>query len=311
MPQIGSLALRSFIQTKEAPEVNSDDSKFEVWLWPYFVVLLLVMWPLTLWVAMKKFFCHLFCLELKVNTYWVDGVSQASREIKENAGNWRSLDIIYNFYHGRGTWVDNFWIGIRNAQAVRNRKRVVKSFLIKHFSELAMRCEKNLTILSVASGSAQAVIEAIGILRKRGVEVTAYLYDRDETALENARTLAKKHGVEDAIRCVCEDVCNIRKVLRKLPKCHVVEMVGLLDYFKSDSATKMIKIFKQLLREEGVFLVATINHNLECFFLRTVVNWKMVYRSRREFSKVLRNSGFSKFDFLEEPLGIHHIAVAR
>lgn len=78
MALTSSLSSRFYTQSLETGTL---DSQFENWSWPYYVALVLVMWPLTIWVAVKKHICRIFGLKLKSNSFWVDGISRASKEI--------------------------------------------------------------------------------------------------------------------------------------------------------------------------------------------------------------------------------------
>lgn len=89
-----------------------------------------LMWILAFWVALKK---KIWGRNLKINTFWVDGASLTCREIKEKAATWRALDIVYNHRFGQGKGfgerVADFWLKILNAQAARNRLKLIKQKL--------------------------------------------------------------------------------------------------------------------------------------------------------------------------------------
>ena len=123
-----------------------------------------LMWILALWVALKK---KIWGPNLKINTYWVDGISPVCKEIKERATTWKALDIIYNRKFGQkkdfGEMVADFWLKILNAQEVRNRLKLTKQKLKEEIEECLKRDQtgSRVRLLSIASGSAQGVIEVI------------------------------------------------------------------------------------------------------------------------------------------------------
>src|ERR1700733_3888212 len=95
-----------------------------------------------------------------INHPLFDGLGEFCRKIKEGAASWQALDIIYN-YHGQGSLVDRFWIGhMLNAQAVRNRKRIIVEELHARCADIILR-KGMVRVLSLASGSAQAVFESL------------------------------------------------------------------------------------------------------------------------------------------------------
>ena len=130
-----------------------------------------VYWPLTLWgflvwllnvgilrkSAFGKFSGSLSMLE----------VSPALRGIRNGSAGWQALHIIYNWYGHFGFRPEmardplaGFWIKMRNAQAVRNRLRIIVQELqgmIRRVSET----EDEIRIFSIASGSAQSLFMAV------------------------------------------------------------------------------------------------------------------------------------------------------
>ena len=61
--------------------------------------------------------------------------------MKEGSTSWRALEEIYNYNFGRrdglGGLVDDFWEGMLNCQAVRNRLKVAKNELRRAINDIA------------------------------------------------------------------------------------------------------------------------------------------------------------------------------
>src|SRR3989338_8175942 len=187
----------------ELPEVETGtvavtlpvkSAKFEKRRWPY-VLTMPISWLLTLWVIFKKSICRWQGKpDPNINTFWFDGLGLSDRAIKEGAASWKPLDIIYNHRFGRTSGlrgiVDDFWVGMINAQAVRNRLKLVKQEIRRAI--LRFSNHQEVRLLSLAAGSAQSVIEVMAELKTKGVRIRALLLDIDQTALDYAILLADR-----------------------------------------------------------------------------------------------------------------------
>lgn len=294
-----------------APLVPSTlEITFEVRRKPYISALPL-MWLLLLWVRIKKM---LLGRKPTTNTFWFDGLSSTCRGIKEGAASWRALNLIYNHPFGVHGIVTDFWLGMRNAQAVRNRKKLVTSLLVHHLSSLVE--EGKVRILSLASGSAQSIVEALAILKKQGIMAEAVLVDIDPNALNHSRELAEKYGVQEQVTLVKLDIRDLLRLERSLSsygKFHVVEVVGWLEYDKDKRIRSLLHSVRSLLVQDGILVTSTINDNPERWFLHWVIDWEMIYRSKEVLAELLLSAEFpgERYEIVTEPQGIFHVAVCR
>jgi len=261
-----------------------------------------------LWVALKKAINS----GIKTNFYFFDGASFPCRLIKENSKNWRALNIIYNYQFGNGDGITDFWLNIRNAQAVRNRLKIVKYLLEKNIADLVSRHHKEIRICSIASGSAQALIEAVAAARKRGVNIRCVLIDLDSTAHDYAKNLARIHGVGNIIDCRLEKASFIETIGREF-KPLIIEMVGFLEYRNDNQTVELTNRIYEALQPGGTFLTSQIAPNGESFFMREVINWPMIYRIPGKFKLLIEKSNFGKrsFTFYLEPQKIHFVIEAK
>lgn len=286
--------------------------RFEKRRWPY-IATMPISWILTLWTMAKKGFRRLRGKpDPDINTFWFDGLGLSCREIKDGSASWRALDIIYN--HKFGQWngshgfVDDFWIGMMNAQAVRNRLKLVKQEIRRAILQFSNH--KEVRILSLAAGSAQGVIEVMAELKTRGVCVRALLLDIDQTALDYAEKLACVHGVFDQIETVKTSVAQVARVSKDF-KPQIIEMLGLLDYIPKDKAIRLVGKIRESLEEKGIFLTCNIRHNPERHFLKWVINWSMIYRTPAELAEIVSEAGFSDCRIVYEPLKIHGLVIVQ
>lgn len=285
--------------------------RYEKKRWPY-ILSLPLMWALTGWVFFKKNTLGV----RNANTFWFDGASRPCREIKEGAASWRALDIIYDYGFrfllnpSFSNALSDYWLGMTNAQAIRNRLKLVGRELKKAIRKIAEK-ENEVRVFSIACGSAKAVIEAMAELD--GIKTKALLLDIDPAALEHAKILAAKCGVGKKTRFVRGNISNgIDRVVESFNP-QIIEMVGFLDYRPDSKAIKLIEKIYKSLPPGGIFLTANICPNPEQGFMKWVINWPMIYREADEFGKMLVEGGFSleNLEVFCEPLRVHAVAVGR
>lgn len=253
--------------------------------------------------------------EKHISSLFFDKFSKWLHQVKIHSASWGSLDLFYNYHEKvvpqltdnlEGVLTD-FWMNIENRQAVRNRLLMVVAELEKAFIDSFER-DGEVRILSIASGSAQAVIEAMK--RVPWIPVKAVLIDMDPTALNYARKQAEKAGLVNCFKFVQGKTDLIEREAMDL-KPNIIEMVGFLDYRNDDQAIKLFQKIKKQLPKGGFFITCNINKNLERIFLNWVLLWPMIYRTKEEVQELLEKGGFRKSRVFYEPLEIHSVAVCR
>jgi len=295
---------------------QSDHPRYELRRWPHLMAAPFL-GVLTVWTMMKKTVCRMLGIAApRVNSLFFDGLGPGTKAVKECAGQWKALDIIYNhrFYKqkfaARGSvagWIDGFWSGMLNCQAVRNRLRLAEMEIKHAILEMAT---DDVRVISLAAGSAQGVIEVAKELKQRGIRVSLLLIDIEPRALAYAQNLARTNGIGDQVEVLAGDVRkSIRVIHDRRPD--IVEMIGLLDYLPDLMAIRLISAIRRGLPDEGLFLTANIYKNFERHFVKWVMNWDMIYRNATSLGNILASAGFQDFRLVAEPLGIHGIAIAR
>jgi len=251
-----------------------------------------------------------------ISSFFVDRFSRYNHQAKWGAAGWKSLDVFYNYWGniqprlGRNLegGLTRYWIErMENRQAVTNRLKIAINLLADALGKFAN--EPEIRFLSIASGSAQAVIGAIK--KFPGLNIRVALIDADFSAINEAKRLVTESGMQNrfqffhASTTILEEVCD-----NFLP--HIVEMVGFLDYRSGKKAIELIGRIRNILPAGGIFVTCNIRKNAEKFFLDWVLLWPMIYRSPREFGELLIGGGFERerITLTYEPFEIHGIAVA-
>ena len=247
-----------------------------------------------------------------ISSVFVDRFNSINHEAKYGAAGWRSLKIFYNYHSyvrpklkGIEGFMSRWWMEkMENRQAVTNRYKIAVDLLEQAFRRFAQ--EKEIRLISIASGSAQAVIEAMK--RCPDLNIKAILIDVDKTAIEQSQKAAAEVGFSDRFKFIRGTTKQLDKLCNKP---HIIEMIGFLDYRPDDKAIALIKKIWECLALGGVFLTCNIRMNRERIFLSWTLLWPMIYRSEKQLARLLLAGGFeaNKTELIYEPFRIHGIGL--
>jgi hypothetical protein len=253
---------------------------------------------------------------LAVNHVLFDGWGKFCAMIRKGAASWQALNIIYN-YDGQGSLLDRLWIGhMRNAQAVRNRKRIITQ-VIHEMAASAAKRGKIFRLLSLASGSAQPAIEGLSDV---STPVEMLLIDFDRSAGPYAMKIAKKYGLENAVNFKPGNLFKFdRKVLLNGFDPDTIEIAGFFDYLRDEEAVLLLRRIYEVLPSGGHLITCHIHDNVERPFMTDVIEWgrddgkqrPMLYRTREELVRLVQAGGFNSMTVITEPHQIHSVVVAR
>jgi SAM-dependent methyltransferase len=281
---------------------------FEHTIWPY-RLLLVVLNPIAFVVYLKKKAAAFLGLTIRYNFALLDGLSAQGRTIRDNAGSWRAMEAVYDFVpRGEGNTygriVDFLAMNLRQAQAARNRLRLVTQVLLLEVAGQRVR-HKSVRILSLAAGSGRGVIEVMRQAKTRGIRVEALLVDLDPYALAYAQMLARRAGVNEQLSVCFGDVWDFPRLVGTY-HAHIVEMIGLCEYLDDDETRQLFRMVREHLSPDGCFITSQ-NAGGEGFFLRNVANWHMRFRQAEHLKDLLTETGFNEVSTATEPQHIQHV----
>ncbi|MFX1257654.1 MAG: class I SAM-dependent methyltransferase [Promethearchaeota archaeon] len=277
--------------------------KYEKKKWLYYFALPL-MWALTIWVALKK---KILKTKPKVNSLLFDKFSPECNQLKKYARSWRALNIVYNYdFKNQCNKISNFWLGMINAQAVRNRLELVKRELSKIIIKIAeKKQDKEIRLLSIACGSAEAVIDVLS--KFKNLNMKAVLLDNDPSAIKFCQELAKRAGIYDKMIFLTTSTRALPLLSKFRP--HIIEMIGFLDYRPAEKAVRLIRNIRKILMPDGIFITGNTCPNPEQFFLKWVIDWEAIYRKPKQFLTIIKMGGFKNCRLLREPHKVQMIAI--
>jgi len=122
---------------------------------------------------------------------------KSAEGVIDNATTHKALEILYSngYFNGAGKSLmekifHKIWFNTNNSKAVRNRLRIAKKEIYKAADKL-IKDGEDLNILSIASGSARAVLEVINMLDvPQGQNVSVTFLDKDPAAIRYSKKLA-------------------------------------------------------------------------------------------------------------------------
>lgn len=277
-----------------------------------FVLLLPFLWTL----AILAF----FGLELNLLTDCVPEV----RSVKRHAREARALKIIYEFkpkalppltVHNWKKWIKallrELYFQLPICQATRNRHKIVYETILQEGQKIIDGLNgKQFRMISVGCGFAEPVLQAVVFWNSGEVNVQLLLIDINQETLNTA----KKRAEDLHIGCLvtakkgrAEDI----ETLAGYFHAHLLETVGLPEYFPETKTKKTFRAFWQQMEVDGVILTANISHwAIERPFISGVIKWKMLYRTARQLRRLLETAGFQTRVW-HEPWRIFNLAVGK
>ena len=295
--------------------------EFKLRPWPYFILA----WIIGFWAALKivvyrlatrKNLQELRFVIPRLN-FWFD-YSDQLKAIRKGAASWRALDILYNYFskyqgvNGLRSRESDFWIGgAYNSQAIRNRLKLAKDELKKAIRRFIN--EPEIRIFSIASGSAQEVVESLQELNGEAkLNFKVVLLDVDQTAIDDSKALVENAGMLDKFVFLKANTRAVEEVMAKFQP-HIVEMVGFLDYRPRDKAIALVARIRKLLPQGGIFLTCNIRNNPERPLVDYCLMWRMIYRNPKKFAEIIIEAGYNPccVRIVYEPFKIHGLAVCQ
>ena len=242
---------------------------------------------------------------------------KGANEVIEYATTHRAIERLYNpgKPHQNDSFVEKIthkiWFYVNNSKAIRNRLRLVE-LKLRGLINLSLKNSDYVSILSIASGSARAVLESLP-LDKVTKKCKIRFLDKSPHAITYSKELARPYiGICD-INWINDTANNFTKYYPEDESIDIIEMVGLLDYFEDDQVIKIFRTIYMKLKKGAFIIKENINDNSERPFITKVVGWDMMYRDAKKMIDLGIKSGFSpeNIEAFYEPLQIHAVLVMK
>lgn len=211
--------------------------------------------------------------------------------------------------------IEHTWFNMTNPRAARNRLKLIKKLIKEEIIEHYDKTPDNLDILSIASGSSRAIIEAVNEVKQEGYDISKIkisLLDKNKAALDSSVSYLDKYKLGLRELCLINDKGRNFTNYFKDKKPDIIEVVGLFDYLNDEKANLLLKLIYNNIANGGVLLMGNIRTNRERKFVEKVMNWHMIYREPEDLKGIIGEAGFNtdKVKIYYEPLQIHGIIKA-
>ncbi len=244
---------------------------------------------------------------------------KSAEEVIEHATTHRALEVLYQrgkTHSSRGIFqklAHRVWFGIlNNSIAIRNRLKLTKKEIKTALDLLEKNENDSIHILSIASGSARAIIEVLRLLDVPKKTITAKFLDKNPEAIKYSQQLAKDLTQKYKLEWITDTAGNFYKHYSNGARPDIIEMVGLLDYFDQTKCITLLAFIYEYLRSGGVFITANIIHNRTQKFISKIAGWPVGSRTPEDVRDLALAAGFDpqKTKVVCEPLKIHAVLVA-
>lgn len=273
---------------------------------------------------LKKFFNKLYVPllnSLPASTRnLVKRTNYSAKRVIEKATTHEAIEVLYK--HGELENSKSFsqklfhfiWFSTDNPKAVRNRLRLVTKELEKAIRQKVSDGEE-INLLSIAAGSARAILDSISIPELQDKKITVSFLDKNPQANEYSKNLvAERHyPTSYSFRWIVDKANNFPSYFQGDNQPNIIEIVGLLDYFDLDAIRRLFLSVNQNLKNGGVFITSNIVDNAERKFITNVVGWNMIYKLPEHFRGMAVEAGFKEDDIIifYEPFKIHFVMIAK
>lgn len=218
------------------------------------------------------------------------------------AGDFKIIDDIY-MNNPRTTGFDRLWDNyfqqLAISKAVRERKEDFKEIIIDFVKK---HKEKQLRILSLASGSAREIKELLEPdSDKIFTKVTFDCIDSEERANNYARQLLKDHSSVNFFKKNSIRIALKKDLTKEFPhKYDLIYSTGLFDYFGEKANIKLVGNLKKIMNKNSLMVISNVRDkfsNTSSAWMEWVAEWYLIYRSEEEFRKIFLSANISTRNF--------------
>lgn len=213
-------------------------------------------------------------------------------------GDYRMLEMIYDnkpVSREFGLYWDSYFLKDPYAEAVRNRKDMMKDILVDF---LQARKKSGGKVLNLACGSCREIRELLsGEDINRILPLTTFTcVDQDEESIRFASSSLARIDNSESIVFVRENILNyIRfpaRYLQGLGGQDMVYSIGLADYLPDRMLQRLIKFSYDILASDGQLVFAHKDCDThEPLAPKWYCDWEFVPRNEEQFLQLLRDAG--------------------
>jgi SAM-dependent methyltransferase len=213
------------------------------------------------------------------------------------AGDFYTIELVYrNVAEGEGRlgkFVDRWALGISAAQAVRNRRGLLRDAIRDTARRHGNGHREPVLVTSLASGPAREVFDVL--TEPEAPPVQATCIDIDSEALAFASERARELGVADRVVFAQDNVLRLSRGRGKttLPPQHMIYSVGLIDYLEDEHIVRLLDWIHDQLVPGGTVVLGNFDvANPDKAFMDHILEWRLIHRTPDDLRGLFARSKF-------------------
>ncbi len=215
-------------------------------------------------------------------------------QCRRTPGGFLPLEMIYDNRPVGDTLIqrlaDRYYLNGALCRGARVRLRQATHWLRQQIEDRLSR-QESASVLSLASGGARDVIDAVG--GADWADRVRYLgVDLDPQAVTYAHHRALAAGLNGRFRFEMGNALRPPRAWEN--RFDIVTSLGLFDYLRDSTAVRLLDRIHALLRPGGALLFGMVTSNPNQRFFEDYLNWRMIYRSPEHILGLARASKFEQ-----------------
>jgi len=211
-----------------------------------------------------------------------------------------------------GALIDECWLAEPAAQAVRNRRPLMKG-LIEQVMSSNLKSPTQIT--SMACGPAAEIFDVYDCLKDK-TELQCHLIDIDYQALAYVADRRDSRKLDKQIHLHNSNLIYLATGRKKLdlPPQHLVYSVGLIDYFSDKFVVALINFAFDSLSPGGRVVLGNFHpSNPTRAMMDHILEWRLIHRTEEDMHRLFLSSKFCKAaDKIHfEPLNVNLFAECK
>ena len=180
--------------------------------------------------------------------------------------------------------------------------------LIPKYIEEGLSKKDSLRVASFGAGTGRDIMTVM----TRYHQITADLYDIDESALSVGRDIARTMGMEDRVNFYPQDLTKIQQREYDLGL-----LIGIICPLEDKTARIVLKAVKRNLSDTAPLIVSSSSDKmryedpLSRFLIEYSADWFLEFRDAARMEEVIRSADLAVIENTQESSGFNRLAVCR
>lgn len=246
--------------------------------------------------------------EEKARRYFAQ-TSTISAAVMADPGSFVVTELLYdgNKHNKTNSTIDNYFWESMAGKAVRSRLEAViekVSILIDNY----LQHQENLRILSLGSGPGRDIINIL-TNHPRASQVRAICVDKNETALQEGKSKAKRAGVDHLVEFTNGNFLN--RGIVPSSEFDIALLIGILCPLDAKTCVTLLKLGKRFLKKEGCIVASNASKTMSaedpftCYIMERMGSWRLNFKDENEMQKIFESAGYIWQGYFTDEYNFH------